>query len=373
MNPDEDAPKPAAAPESAPSRGGSQGPYDPPVPDDKKKRAVQVGAAALCVAGLLSLAVIPAIRERLTPAPAPVEEAAQPDAVVPAGEVAVPYELSLDLAPEPTDGPPAVVPGGESPSPLMGFGEKILGVADGDTNLARSGGGGSGGGGDDLVPFEPDAAQPRANPGQPQQARPRLQPIASIIAVSEQTGSNEGFNLMRLLRGSPQSSGAFLARAADVRRPETGGSGGGGSAIETQRPGPRAMRSNTVRTGAAPGAQAATNAAAQALGQVPNAGGGFLRGAALPQCTECKDGATSRPATPNVPGPNPRRVGSVRFMGVCEDGTYAYEVRNLTDRALNRNVTSSGGEAWALNLGPGGSQVIKSRAPLTTPLVGKGL
>lgn len=373
MNPDEDAPKPAAAPQSAPSRGGGQGPSAAPSPEDRKKFTIQAGAAALCVAGLLSLAVIPSIRERLTPTPAPLEEGAPSDAVVPAGEVAVPYELSLDLAPEPTDGALTVVPGGESPSPLLGFGEKILGVADGDTTLARSGGGGAGGGDDDLVPFEPNAAQPRTNPNQPQ-ARQRLQPIANLIPVSEPTGSNEGFNLMRLLKGAQQTSGAFMARAPNAPRPTAGGGGsGGGSPPPSVRPTERAMRSMNARTGSAPGVQAAANAVAQALGQVSSAGGGFMRGAALPQCTECKDGATSRPATPNIPGPNPHRVGSVRFMGVCEDGTYAYEVRNLTERTLNRNVTSSGGEAWALNLGPGGSQVIKSRTPLTTPLVGKGL
>lgn len=368
MNPDEEAPKPAAAPQTAPSRGGGQGPSAAPSPEERKKFTLQAGAAALCVAGLLSLAVVPSIRERLTPAPAPLEEGTPSDAIVPTGEIAVPYELSLDLAPEPTDAPPTVVPGGGSPSPLMGFGEKILGVADGDTTLTRSGGGGAGGGGDDLVPFEPNAAQPRANQNQPQ-ARPRLQPIANLIPVSEQTGSNEGFNLMRLLKGAQQTSGAFMARAPDAARPTAGG--GGGAPPPSVRPAERAMRSMNARTGSAPGAQAATNA--QPLGQVSSAGGGFMRGAALPQCTECKDGANSRPATPNIPGPNPTRVGSVRFMGLCEDGTYAYEVRNHTDRTLNRNVTSSGGEAWALNLGPGGSQVIKSRSPLTTPLVGKGL
>lgn len=370
MEPDQDAPQPIAAPESAPFRGGSQGPYVPPATEDKKKRAVQAGAAVLCVAGLLSLAVVPSIRERLIPSPAPVEEAIPPDALVPAGEVAMPYELSLDLAPEPADAgaPPTVIGGGKSPSPMLGLGEKILSFADDDR--ARGGGAGGDGSNDDLVPFEPGAAKTQAGQA-PAQARPRLRPIASIIPVSEQTGTNEGFNLMRLLRGADQTSGAFMARAPDAQRPTAGG--GGGAPPPSVRPVDSAMRALNARTGTDPRAQAAADAVAQAVGRVSAAGGGIIRGAALPQCTECKDGATSMPATPNISGPNPQRVGSVRFMGVCEDGTYAYEVRNHTDRTLNRNVTSSGGEAWSLNVGPGGSQIIKSRSPLTTALVGKGL
>ncbi|MBI3297836.1 MAG: hypothetical protein HYZ75_06720 [Elusimicrobia bacterium] len=97
--------------------------------------------------------------------------------------------------------------------------------------------------------------------------------------------------------------------------------------------------------------------------------GAWIQAVDSARCSNCSDAATSHDSAP-VQGSFPA-MASKRYIGVCADGTYAYSIVNTSKGRLRTKLTSASGEAWDLDLPPGGAKVIKSRQLLSGPLKGR--
>ncbi|MFA5138243.1 MAG: hypothetical protein WC728_03340 [Elusimicrobiota bacterium] len=91
--------------------------------------------------------------------------------------------------------------------------------------------------------------------------------------------------------------------------------------------------------------------------------------AGLPRCTRCGDGAVPYRRDPIAPSGG-KAVGAAKFIGMC-GGAYAYEITNRSGSGYRATFTSQNGEAWDVDLPPGGSTIIKSGNPLTGGLTGR--
>jgi hypothetical protein len=88
----------------------------------------------------------------------------------------------------------------------------------------------------------------------------------------------------------------------------------------------------------------------------------------LPRCTRCAGGAASYSRAPFTHAG--KEGGTVRFIGMC-DGSYAYEITNPAGSGYRGTFTSRSGDAWDVDIPPGGSTIIKSDKPLTNGLIGR--